>query len=657
MKLHIEYFKNIKNLDIEFEENKINLIYGLSGSGKTSISQILTGDITGENSTFGVDKSLQKINITPVIPSEDILKYDDSYRRLFVNSENDNELYRVIFSNDSALEKLYDNILSLLKNLTSLEPEMNNYLVNIGNLRKELGLRGNSRNISTTSNIITKLESEVESSNYKSNLNYVKKYGIDRLKWIIEGRQYDSYTNGNCPFCNRKLSKFRKEKIDLIALVTPENYKAIANSEAYTKVFGIGEPNYSSKRSFNTVKKEIQQLLDTEDEVKKMLDLFKSFATESLDFNTLKKINISKTLSARIPSLKQAVDIYNINISDIKKKAKALQGNTNKLIEKNVDKINAYLDILGISYHFSVKKYDRVDKTLSTFLVHIDADGKKDNRESLSYGEINIISLVLFLFSVNKQYVIIDDPVSSYDDSKRTMIYNFILDMLVGKTVLLLSHDQTFVKNASLTLLEKDNVRKNRLGYIYYLYNTNENGYIIIDPHDFAFFIEHVKEFLNSNWEIIPYYQKILNMRILAECQERKKNKDFQLIYGYLSAILHAPNKGLTKEDVMSELTNDKTNEKEVLCLIQKYFGFDLQSMPEDFTIGFDYDSLSDFEKIIYKREFLDKRTNKYKNFDKYTKDIFSEVVHLNSQYIYALNPYKYSFYPKIIKDILDEKI
>lgn len=41
MNIKINNYKNLKNLNLDIQENKINYIFGISGSGKSSIGDAL----------------------------------------------------------------------------------------------------------------------------------------------------------------------------------------------------------------------------------------------------------------------------------------------------------------------------------------------------------------------------------------------------------------------------------------------------------------------------------------------------------------------------------------------------------------------------------------------------------------------------------------
>ena len=58
MEILIQNFANIKKLNFEIENSKLNFIYGISGSGKSSISKALTieTDKINEYKTFGIEE-------------------------------------------------------------------------------------------------------------------------------------------------------------------------------------------------------------------------------------------------------------------------------------------------------------------------------------------------------------------------------------------------------------------------------------------------------------------------------------------------------------------------------------------------------------------------------------------------------------------------
>ena len=60
MKIKISGYKNLKNLDFEIEDKKINMIFGMSGCGKSSIANALKHVDLERNKTVNFYKRYNK---------------------------------------------------------------------------------------------------------------------------------------------------------------------------------------------------------------------------------------------------------------------------------------------------------------------------------------------------------------------------------------------------------------------------------------------------------------------------------------------------------------------------------------------------------------------------------------------------------------------
>ena len=645
MEISIENYKNIKNLQLDIEEGKVNFIYGISGSGKSSIIEAIT-EPDEQNTSFGLAKG-EKMSIIPILNEEDYSIYNNKNKMLFLESQNNSEIYRVIFSQDNELEKLYKSLMKHFVNLSKYRPMVNNCLENIIQLKKELGMRSNSNKIDGKNNI-TKLEEEINNDNFKINYNFIKKHGIEYLEWLKKGVNFKLYKEGKCPFCTKKLTNARNSIINNVIELTPENYNAITSSNAYMNIFKITPPNYTSKRDINRVKKSIKEVLNVECELKNINNIIDEFGTSNIRIENLKNIKISSQLKNMMPEFSKAINDYNLALPEIKMSARKFVKYTERIVKKNLSLLNSYLELLGIPYEFVIEGYDTNNNQIDTILKHKDNILSTDNRRSLSYGETNIIALLLFILSVDKKYIIIDDPASSYDENRKNIIYNLLIDNIKNKTCIVLSHSQSFIKNAIIN--RKNNNNTNRIGNLYYLQFINrENSIVKILDEDLDNMNNHILGYIEG--QKMSYFQKIINFRILCELTNSKKDKNNKLIYGYLSAILHLN----SREKVYSIIADSNSTEEGILDQIKKKYKIELEPMPEKIEHDFDYNKLSIFEKVAYARENLNKRTTKYKILKRYSKDVLSEIVHLNNQSIYTLNPYKYNIYPQNVIDIVND--
>lgn len=314
--------------------------------------------------------------------------------------------------------------------------------------------------------------------------------------------------------------------------------------------------------------------------------------------------------------------------------------------------MNSYLDRFGIKYNFSVSSYLNDSRSLSYLLYH-KQDEKKDNRiNGLSYGEKNIISLILFLLSAKDSFIIIDDPASSFDDYRRSEILELIYDICSGKTVLVLSHDHIFMKYA---IFNKKNSKKliesgKDVPSIIHKYNDNTGKIVTlenynigninvknIDYDDFDVLKNHILKFINNSME---YFRLIINLRLYYECI---RNQDNENVYQYLSAIYHRT----PVEEIEKFLSDNGLVESELLNEIYEQTKIRLSSIPKDEYYNIDIKKLSMFEKILYYRDLVS---------DTVIKNSYNNVVHMNESLQTCLNPYKFNYFSPFVYDDLQQR-
>ena len=670
MEIKLKNYKNIGELAINFIDNKVNFVYGMSGAGKSSIFEAIVDKTPSENVKFGM--SADSVSISPRLESEQINIFNGGTPTLLLDEEGSNAVYRILFNNSGEIDKIYDKLNDYFMKLNECRPQMNTFLENMAKLKKEIGITRGSSFPKNGKDKLSLLEKESEDKKYKENYNFLKRNGTGYLEWVIAGADFPVYKIGKCPFCSRKLSENKKKYLEKVISLKPKNYEALSSSITFNEVFKLDVPNYTSKRSIKSVKNKVEELFSVEQEVKGLLEIFDNLNTSNLDITKLTKFSISEMLKNQLPELANAIEIYNASLDNIQHAAKRMNGETRHLIKKNLDKLNYCLKILGIPYYFLIGKYEKNAKIASTYLVHNDNKTENNNVKNLSYGEKNIVSLLLFIFSVDKEIVVIDDPASSFDENRRTIIYRLIMDNIRDKSVIILSHDQSFVRNAIIDI--KNEIKRQKksngkekfyekwqdaasainIGELLYLSQYNGKVHLRnIDIDDFNNLSIHAKKFMQDN--NLSYFRKIINLRIYIESLGKDLNETNKLIYGYLSLIMHHKYYP-TRQAVISNLEKQHKNEKEILNLIKKEFSIELEPLPENRLYDFKEEELTPFEKVVYKRETMNKNCLKYKELNKYARDTLSDIVHLNNQTVYTLNPYKYVSYPQNVLDIISEE-
>lgn len=653
MDLSIKNYKNIKNLSVNVDDKKINFIYGVSGSGKSSLATALKGEINEKNISYGKSKDDVDVCISPEVNVDDVSIFNElSQQNLLLNRIDSNNMYSIIFANDGQLKKIREDISEVLARLNSKREILNIYTNNVDNMIKKINKRKFTKKEEfSDSSSLEKIKQEMLNQKYNSYSKFVRDNGLEYVQWVERGTSFpELYENEKCPFCRRKLTLSRINKIKDILEIKPEHYALITDSQDVLYNIGIEVPKFFSKREVNKLESDLYDAINNKNIVNNMYSMIDSYSYNTLDINKVDKIKLSKSLIILFPELYDIVEDFNNNIKQLKKLLGKLMLKTSKIVGNNLKKLNDYLTMFSIPYKFSIENFDTNKKTANVYLISLEEVNKIDRTDNLSYGEKNLISLLLFLVSDNSNVIVIDDPASSYDDNRRKIIYELLFDFHKDRTFIVLSHDQVFVKYALLGI--KDKVSKkyeNNTGKVLCLENLFGNcSTKVIDYQDFDSLDKQVYDFLNQN--NLCYYRKIINLRILAETKKSRSN-DYRIVYEYLSAILHQKSYEIT----INELREKGYSEDKVITIIFDKFKVNLEKCKKDVLDGFNYDELTNFEKIAFKREEAIKKRNGSNHYKKktYIENEFDDIIHLNTRYFISLNPYKFDiFSPQIYSHI-----
>ena len=277
---------------------------------------------------------------------------------------------------------------------------------------------------------------------------------------------------------------------------------------------------------------------------------------------------------------------------------------------------------------------------------HIKDSSQSERTFGLSYGEKNIISLLLFIIRTDNNHLIIDDPASSFDEFKRNTIYEMIVRMCKGKTTLLLSHDMVFGKFISID--KKKNIRQDVLGKLMFPENFDYDSSAIIknvDFEDFGALQNHLMDFLKYNFNNLDYISKIITLRLVFE--SNKKQKKYKILYSYLSAILHRKPILELQNELALISQQEETVIESITKIVKEDFDFsvfNLEKYDEKYEIN---NNTPIFIKIMLLRENT-------KN--KHIRKELSSIVHLNESHVIQLNPLVFNYFSKRIYDYVNEQ-
>ena len=131
------------------------------------------------------------------------------------------------------------------------------------------------------------------------------------------------------------------------------------------------------------------------DYINSIIELFEDYKTSKLDINKVQQIKISIKFKNKFPDKIKIINEINDSIKEIKNMLIKIKRQSNNIIKNNKNKVNKYLSLMGIPYEFNESAYDIESKTASYSLFLKEDKEKKDRKNGLSYGERNIISLIL----------------------------------------------------------------------------------------------------------------------------------------------------------------------------------------------------------------------------------------------------------------------
>ena len=644
MKIEIKNFKNLTNLEYSILDNKINFLFGMSGAGKSSILEALAGDDPTNFKTFGSSESdLVEIRVDgKIISPTDTHIFDIGKMNFILESPDVEDFKEIVVSDPKEHKRIHDTLEKKLKKVNDAIKDEITIYENFGTLLDGLKARkltrdGKLPNTSPFAKTITKLKVAKDKRIFKS----VASIDAKTFEWILKGIGF--IKNNYCPFCDKKMSKKKIKQLDKMAVF---DSKAVGNIKeqisTHSAIFGA-----ISSYEYNEMKKIEKQIIG----YAKSIGMFDNILSQihdafELDFDCLKFISI--TLDNGFKKLfPKTYKAYNSLCSDIPSLQAAIrktQQETDTFLKGKKKIINDILEELNIPYVFDVQYHRAGPNEYS--LIHKNDSSRSDDKNHMSTGEKAIVSLIMFLVSsksTNYRIYIIDDPVSSFDNYRRKIIYDYILKLLKGKTTLILSHDTIFSKFAIA------DSKRRVIGDISYLSNNGENMAIVISIKTVQIVSFQKSVVLQFN-SVANQYQSALLARYLFEEEYGKKNPK----YTYLSMIIHGYSyleiqNWLSKigldEDVLVDLINSDLRDKGVKKNV-------LNCLVPDYNKNIDISKYSIFEKCIVCRELVNKGLLSVSTPISYE---LKNSVHLNDVFAICLNVFEFPVISRTLLDVINK--
>lgn len=625
MKIEIKGFKNVVDVICEIPNGKLSTIFGLSGSGKSAISDALSKDPSELNKTINFTGNQIALIDGKVVPKEKISVYNEDSLKLFLTdfASRNNQVYSVFVDDENefqdAREKLNRTIEELKKNLNISENQYSKYKI----LQRKLGADLSTKNGAPIaklkpSNSISKVKKSLKTVADTNLFREISTLDIDAFEWLLGGIKTSQFNNGRCPFCDKILNKkITKKYLKYKGFDSKSINNIKLDKEDQNLINHFIEHSIKSVDTLESKMIDVALAINQFDKVKEQINML-----EDNDFLGFTEIIDSKELFKFFPNLKKPISTINLRIEKINKEYQDMKIKTKSILGRNVDKVNFLLESFGIPYQIEATyKQSRIDKYV---VYHKEDSSKIDRSEMMSEGEKKILSLILFVVKnkkENQKLIIFDDPVSSYDNSKRFSIFNWILNELSTKTVLIMSHDQSFAKFAVNSSQQK------LIGKTLYFENfSGITKMIDIYKSDFINIKDSIRHRIDDSSN---YMQKIINLRYYEEIEKNR------YIYSYLSDILH--------RTPIKSLYYKRKNEEQIIEEIEAKYGIKLPKFDSTLYLNIDTSSFEYLEKIFLLRDL-----SAIKNDNRLISEL-SYHIHLNGRELSSLDPYRFTCISKYL--------
>ena len=442
---------------VEIEPKKINYIYGSNGSGKTTISRILSGKISGDNCSYNNSGDSEILVYNKDFVDEN---FTETIKGIFTLGEESTEIRKEVEEKRIEQSKLRDEIVSKKKQIESKKIEKEKLKENIEEnlwvFQKEYGekfpdalegVRGSKKvfaekllyefkTYNSKKKIINieEIEEKYKTVFSKENVLYneIEEIKNDDVKllyedsimekrivgskdsqigefieflnnsdWVRKGQDYLEKSNDTCPFCQQELpNNFKKQLLDYF----DDLYKKeIDNLKNYQKDYG--EVIKSIKIKIENIKDnysenfDLDNIFDNKDRLLINLNKNNELIKEKIE-------NPSKTIN--LIDIKKNIESLNIEIEMLNKKIKK----NNKEVENETQEKEKCKEMIwdNICNNASVqiqqfKKQNRgLDKAIKSIVDQLEntKEGYNNIEKEITSKELKLTSVKPTVVKINK---------------------------------------------------------------------------------------------------------------------------------------------------------------------------------------------------------------------------------------------------------------
>ena len=699
--IKIENCNNIVEGELDIEDGKLNILYGINGTGKTTIAKAIEfskePQKIEELQSFFTENPAS-VSINPEIGK--ILVFNEDFVRNIVFKEDEviQNSFEVFLKTSKYSQKKaqLDQHLQALHNIMKQDEEIQELqrLLDqiVGKFKRttngKLSKTGVYKSVLSKSNLYN-IPEELDS--YRPFITNTE-INIPWIDWKSKGDAFD--VGDGCPYCsetlNRTVHNQRKEVFkktykksdsqnlkDLLDLL--ENLRIYIKPEKYDELVSYVKTDVPE----DIISALLEKLLLELDVMLKRFTAIDEFGSRRIVLADISKLdqqinemeipksffeifggekigNVIKRINDQVTELRSEAAI-------LKTEMGALKGVMQATIQASQTDINEFLKTAGINYELVLLAEDETNSR--TILKQCFSEERTDVtkiRDHLSWGEKNAFALILFMYYAvmqNPDLIILDDPISSFDTNKKYAILHRMFKnigkrdiSLEGKTVLLLTHD--FEPITDFIVVGKLGEEKAQASFI-----CNEHGIVKshkIDANSDVKLITMECGEIAKNTDI-NIVSRVAFLRKLSELNGR--SGDWGLVYEILSCLIHANE---IKRKIGNNTYIDIAPEDVALGIskIKEYISdFDYNELKNNIYTKEGIKSLYAIETNAYLKvqlfremnEILSNNEVKITQMDSAWYKFIDETYHIENDYLHFLDIIKFNIVPSYIIDNVDK--
>lgn len=696
IKVTIKNCNNISNGELSLKKNKLNIKYGMNGTGKstlsTAISLMSQGKSLDELKPFGSDE-----NIMPVITVSEDIQNVRVFDEKFVNN--------VVFKESEVIDNAFDVFVKTPdyeERRTELDNRLSKLKVDIDTKPQVIQLKND------ISAFVGKLELNAAGTSIKNNTNYkaiikknnvynipkeLKKYTpiisdeqicINWIDWKSKGDSFD--TKGICPYCSddlkngfeeeKKTFKETYKKSDAQNLKTIldlfENFQKYMSDDKYASIIACIKEEKEESAIDVVLKAFLNEYIHISNQLNK-LTMFDKNVFKQSDIDDLDKILENMKLERSVfnyfsnENFFEIVDMINSSIEELRKEAKDIKiaiGKLQSVLKNTVltsqRDINDFLESAGISYRVGID-LDESKQAIATLQYVSNAKSVQVDkiRDHLSWGERNAFSLVLFMFyaiSENAELVVLDDPISSFDTNKKYAIIHRMFSKQSGnlprsfykRTVLMLTHD--FEPIIDFGVVGK--LPAEALDAKFIKNNKGDLGELDIEfKQDIKPVVQALASYIKN--DALGVVHRIAFLRKYYEHNGIENHLD---AYNVLSSLIHGRDKCryMNNEDMPQSEIQTGCNEIKEWIIDFDYSSLLSEIYNEKNLSELYLEETNDYLKIQLFRALFELNPGKEIKEEDVLVKFINESYHIENDYAYYLDMIKYETVPEYIVNAID---